>query len=281
VLPAVLALLAAAGYGAADFLGGLKSKALSAFAVIAVSQGATLLGVALVTGVSGVSMPEVRYLLFGAFAGLAGAVGIVALYRGLAVGAMGIVAPITATGVAIPVVVGVLRGERPGAVQVAGLVLALAGVVLASFEVSGERSGRRGAVAAGVGYALVGAVGVGLFFTALDAASEGGVLWALLMQRAVLVALVAAVAGARRTSLRIPRRDLLAVLAVGVLDIGANAAFAYASTRGLLSLVAVLGSLYPVVTILLARVILGEQIDGLQRVGVVVALTGIICITAG
>ena len=280
MLAALMALAAAAGYGTADFLGGLKSRTLPAATVIVVSQGATLIVVAAVTAAAGGAPPAARYLLFGAAAGLAGAVGILALYRGLAVGAMGIVAPITATGVAIPVAVSFARGERPTTPQVAGLALAFVGVLLASLEPS-SLIARRASVAAGVGYALIGAVGVGLFLTFIDAASDGSILWALFSQRLVLVALVLGVALGRRAELRLSRPDLRVVLVIGALDMGANALFAYASTRGLLSLVAVLSSLYPVVTVLLARAVLGERIAGLQRFGVVVALAGIICITAG
>ena len=192
---------------------------------------------------------------------------------------MGIVAPITATGAAIPVAVGLASGERPSWPQAAGLALAVAGVVLASLEPRGEDGGVP--VAAGVGLAVFAAVAIGLFLTALDAASEGSILWALLLQRIVLVALVLAVALARRAQLSLDRRDLRAVLAIGVLDMCSNVAFAIATTKGLLSLVAVLGALYPVTTVLLARFVLGERIRAAQRVGVVCAFGGIVLITAG
>jgi drug/metabolite transporter (DMT)-like permease len=280
MVAALLALAAAVGWGSADFLGGLKSKTLPLTAVIIVSQGAALLVVVAAVAGTGEGPPAGRYVLYGVLAGLAGTAGILALYRGLAVGAMGIVAPITATGAAIPVAVGVARGERPGWVQAAGLVLACIGVVLASLE-PGARSGVRAPIAAGVGLALAAAVAIGLFFTALDAASDGSVLWALLLQHAVLVPLVLAGAIVRRDRLTLAPRDLRTVLAIGALHICANALFAYASTRGLISLVAVLGSLYPVTTVVLARVVLGERHAAIQRAGVVAALAGVVLITAG
>jgi drug/metabolite transporter (DMT)-like permease len=192
---------------------------------------------------------------------------------------MSIVAPITATGAVIPVVVGVATGERPTPLQGAGLLLALAGVGLAARRHGGEELGPR--LAAGVGLALLAAVGIGSFLVALDAASEGGVPWALLVQRAVCLGVVLAAAASVRPHVGLPPVDLVPMLAIGALDISANALFAVASTRGLVSLVAVLASLYPVTTIMLARVLLGERIARAQQLGVASALAGVVLVTAG
>jgi drug/metabolite transporter (DMT)-like permease len=212
-------------------------------------------------------------------AGIAGAVGIAALYRGLAVGSMSIVAPITATGAVIPVAVGVSTGERPTALQGAGLALALGGVVLAARQPGGETL--RGRVAAGVGLALLAALGIGSFLVALDAASEGGVAWALLVQRSVCLGLVLAAGALLRTGVNVSRVDLAPMVAIGALDMAANALFAVASTRGLVSVVSVVASLYPVTTVVLARLLLAERISRAQQVGVAGALMGVVLITAG
>jgi drug/metabolite transporter (DMT)-like permease len=279
VIAVALALGAAVAWGAADYLGGLKSRVVATTVVVVVGQFTGLLLVGAVVVGSGDGPPEGRFVGYAVLAGLAGAVGIAALYRGLAVGSMSIIAPITATGAVIPVVAGIATGERPTQLQGAGLALALGGVVLAARQDSGGQVGAR--VAAGVGLALIAALGIGSFLLALDAASEGGVPWALLIQRTTCVVLVLAVVAFVRPSFRVGWRNAAPMVAIGALDMSANALFALASTRGLVSVVSVLASLYPVTTVLLARVLLGERVAKLQQAGVVAALTGVVLVSAG
>jgi drug/metabolite transporter (DMT)-like permease len=279
MLAVALALGAAVAWGAADFLGGLKSRAVATIVVVAFGQATGLVLVAAFVAARGEGFPETRFFVYAVLAGIAGAVGIAALYRGLAVGSMSIVAPITATGAVIPVAVGVSTGERPTALQGAGLALALGGVVLAARQPGGETL--RGRVAAGVGLALLAALGIGSFLVALDAASEGGVAWALLVQRSVCLGLVLAAGALLRTGVNVSRVDLAPMVAIGALDMAANALFAVASTRGLVSVVSVVASLYPVTTVVLARLLLAERISRAQQVGVAGALMGVVLITAG
>jgi len=275
----ILALAASLSWGVGDFLAGLSSRRLQLLTVLVVSQAAGLTSLALLVAVRGEGPPEARYLLYAALAGIAGAVGLAALYRGLAVGSMSVVAPISATAAVIPVAAGVITGERPSAAQGAGIALALAGVVLASRERPAEGGGRR--VAEGVGLALVAAVSFGLLLVALGAASDGDAPWATLSMRATSFSLLAATALVVRPSLALGRNDLAVLAFIGVLDAAGNALFAMATTESLLSVVSVLAQLYPVVTVLLARVILGERISRLQMVGVVAAFGGIALITGG
>ena len=279
MIAVLLALGAAVAWGAADFLGGIKSRVVATIVVVAIGQATGLALVGAVVIAQGEGPPEARYLGYAVLAGFAGALGIAALYRALAVGSMSIVAPITATGAVIPVIAGVATGERPTTVQGAGLALAFGGVILAARQDSSDLASGR--VAAGVGIALLAAVGIGAFLLALDAASEGGVPWALLVQRSVCVAIVLAVAAFVRPRFRVGWRNAGPMVAIGVLDMSANALFALASTRGLVSVVSVLASLYPVTTVLLARLLLGERIARPQQVGVVVALAGVVLISAG
>ena len=274
-----LGLAASLSWGLADFLGGVKTRQLNVLVVLVISQAFGALLVALIIAGRGQGPPATEYLVYGVLGGLSGLAGLAAFYRGLAVGAMAVVAPIAATGAAIPVTVGIATGDRPGAIQVAGLVLALAGVVLASREVGQE--GARTKVAAGTGLALVAALGFGGFFVGLDAASDGDVLWALLAARSFDVLLLVAIALALRPGHDLSPRDVRDVAAVGLFDVAANALFALASTEGLVSVVAVLASLYPVVTIFLARLILKERVRRVQGVGVVLALSGVAAIAAG
>lgn len=273
-----LALGASISWGVADFLGGLKSRRLHVLTVLLLSQAVGMLLVGALVAVRGEGPPDARFLFFGALAGLSGLIGLSAFYRGLAVGAMSVVAPISATGAAIPVAVGVATGDRPSEIQAVGLVLALVGVVVASRE-EGPAGSRR--LAAGTGLALAAAAGFGGFFVGMDAASDGGVLWALLAARVFDVALLAAVAVLLRPGHPTSARDTRDIVAVGCFDVAANALFALASTEGLVSLVAVLASLYPVVTILLARAVLGERVRRSQAIGVALALGGVAAIAGG
>ena len=275
-----LALATALIWGAVDFVAGVKSRSSGALAVIALSQPAGLVLIAVLTAARGESPPDRAHLLYAAAAGAASVVGLTALYQGLAVGLMSVVAPITATGAAIPVVVGILRGEDPSWLQAIGLPIALLGVVLASLVPRGTGSGG-GRVAAGVGLALVGALGLGGFFVAFDEASEGSIWWAVLIQRVTLVGLLVVPAIVMRDRLVPRRRDVWPIVAIGLCDVTALTMLAEATTRGLLSVVSVVSALYPIGTVLLAQLVLGERISLPQRLGVASACAGVGLVSAG
>lgn len=277
-MAALLALLSSVLWGGSDFLGGTVSRRLAAPVVVGASQLVGLLAVTAVTAGLGELGGPSGYLPWAVGAGLAGLVGLVAFYSALAIGTMGVVSPIAALGVVVPVLVGLLRGERPGTVQVFGIVLAVVGVVLASGP---ELSGRAGARPLLLAVLAAFAFGLALLFIA-----EGGrtsTLMTLVAMRATSVAVMVVVLGAaaRRTSLGLRAGDVPVITVMGLGDVGANLAFGVASTKGLVSVVAVLGSLYPVVTVLLARVVLAERLARVQNVGVAVALAGVVLIAAG
>ena len=279
MLAVALGLAASLSWGISDFLGGLKSRTLELLGVLLPSQGAGLVLVAAIVALRAEPVPGGRHVAYACLSGLAGAVGLAAFYRGLAVGAMAVVAPISGTAAAIPVAFGLITGERPSGLQAVGIGLAIAGVALASRELPEEGGGPR--VAAGVGLALLSALGFGSFFVAMDAASGPDLFWAIFFNRATSVTALVLAALALRPRLRPSRADLGVLLSIGLLDISANALFAAASTRGLVSLVAVLASLYPVVTVLLARLVLGERVRRVQQAGVAAALAGVALISAG
>lgn len=274
-----LGLAASVSWGLADFIGGVKTKALGPLSVLAVSQGLALLLLAVIVAASGAEPPSGEAALAAGGAGLAGVVGLGALYRGLAVGAMAVVAPIAALGAGIPVAVGIATGDRPSAVAAAGILVALAGVALAAREEAPEGESAR--LAVGAGLAMGAALGIGLFLVGIDAASDDGVLWALLCARGASVALVLAAVAVARPGLADARPHLGAVAAIGVLDLGANGLFAVATTEGLVSVASVCSSLYPVVTILLARALLKERVRASQQAGVVLVMLGVVAIAAG
>jgi drug/metabolite transporter (DMT)-like permease len=280
-----LALLSSLLWGSADFVGGLLSRRLPAVLVVWASQLAGLISVAIVATASGALDDPGGYLPWAVASGLAGVVGLVAFYAALAAGTMGVVSPIAALGVVVPVVVGLARGERPSALQLVGIAVAVAGVVLASGP---EISGRAGARP--LALAVVAAVGFGLALLFIAEGSSHSTLMTLVSMRATSVTvlgvtLVVLALRARRAGVtyspRPTMRDGGLLALVGIGDAGANLAFGVASTRGLVSLAAVLGSLYPVVTVLLALVLLHERLGRAQTVGVVGALAGVLLIGTG
>jgi len=278
VLAVALGLAASVSWGISDFLGGIKSRTLELLTVLVLSQGMGLLLIAVVVGVRGEPAPDGAHVVLACLSGVAGVAGLASFYRGLAIGAMAVVAPISSTAAAIPVAFGLITGERPAGFQVVGISVAIAGVALASRELPEDEAPR---LAAGAGLALLSALGFGSFFVTMDVASEKDVFWAIFFNRATSLSLLLAFALALRPRLSVRRPDVGALLAIGALDISANGLFAAATTEGLVSLVAVLASLYPVVTILLARLVLGEHIRRLQQAGVVAVLLGVALISAG
>ncbi|HEX7526960.1 MAG TPA: DMT family transporter [Gaiellaceae bacterium] len=275
----LLALAASLSWGVADFGAGVGSRRLSVPLVIAASQAAGLVFVVLVLAVFRPSVPTGAQLAWGGLAGAVGVLGLLAFYRALSIGAMGIVGPISATGVVVPLVYGLARGERPSTLQLAGVGLAVVGVIAASVERHvGLHDSRIGA---GVGFALLAALGFGCSITALSKAAAGGALWAPLSMRVVGVPLIMCVVLFLRPSTEGLRASWWLLIGIGICDTGANMLFGLASTRALLSVVSVLASLYPVVLVALARVLLHERIAKHQLGGVVLALTGVALISAG
>lgn len=280
MLPIASALTSSLCWGLADFVGGLQSRRLPVLVVLLVSQGAALAAAAVVALLSGDALPPAGRIALGMGAGVAGVLALACFYRALAIGTMSIVAPIAATGAVVPVVVGMATGDRPGGAQIAGMALAMAGVVLASREIHDDAEKAANARLA-ILLALVTALGFGLFFVGMSRAADGGVLWALVTARVASVSCVGLLAAGTRPSFAGVRPALGPLIAIGLLDGAANGLYAFATTEGLLSVVAVLGSLYPVITILLARVVLGERVRRIQELGIAGAVVGVALIAAG
>ncbi len=275
----LLALTASFAWGFADFGAGVATRRLQLFVVAAISQTAGLAVAATVVLISGRAAPSATDLAWAAGAGLVGAVGLTAFYRAMAIGTMGIIGPITATAASIPVAYGLARGERPSVLQAIGVGLAVVGVVAASVERLPGGGGRK--VGPGVGLALVAALAFGCALIGLSRAASGGIAWAAFMMRLAVVPVVIAAAFAVKGRLPASSKLWLLLVAVGVIDSGATLLYAAATTKGLLSVVAVLSSLYPIVIVVLARVVLSERIARPQLAGVAVALAGVGLISAG
>jgi uncharacterized membrane protein len=289
-------------WGAADFFGGIQSRRLPALTVAFWSQVAG--GLALATALAVLAIQGTRpagpEVAWGLAAGVGSGCALVLFYRGLAEGTMSVVAPISACGAIVPVTAALLTGNQPGTIAALGVVAAITGVVLVSRPTLGPTApsvgaarppgtpGRAGRV---VAMALGSALGFGLFYVFVDAGtaategtaaaartsgSHGSPLWVIAgarMSSLVVLSTIALVS--RRSALHWPGRRIGAVALVGIGDTGANLLFAYAATTGNLAVVGVLGSLYPVATVILARWLLGERLSGGQNAGVALALTGV------
>ena len=242
------------------------------------TAGLVIAGVLVVA--SGKPAPGAHEAIWALASGLAGVIGLGAFYRGLAVGTMSIVAPVSSTGVALPVLVGLIGGDRISAGQALGLVCAVVGVVLAGRE-AGEDAESGAAARQGLLLALAAAVGFGTYFVGAAEAAPGGVLWTVLLARVAAVPILALLAAVRRVPLVPARTDALKLCLIGALDLGATGLYALATTKGDLAIVAVLGALYPVTTVLLARGLLGERLSRVQDLGVLAALAGVALIVAG
>src|SRR4051794_37806017 len=274
-----LALAASLCWGVGDFIGGSKSRVLPVLVVLVCSQVVGLVWIGGVALVAQEPVPGGREIVLAAASAVAGTAGLVCFFRAMAIGKISLVVPIAATAAVVPVVVGIATGDRPGPLQIVGMLVALAGAVMASREPGEE--GERGSLAAGVLLAALSALLIGFFFLAIDGASDGGAVWASLVNRITSVTLLLVAAAVVRPKLTAARPHLPALAAAGTLDVSANLLFAAATTKSLISLVSVAGSLYPVITVLLARVLLHERVHRIQEAGVVAALGGVILIAAG
>jgi drug/metabolite transporter (DMT)-like permease len=274
----LLALGAALSWGAGDFLGGIATRRIGVLTVLALSQAVGLAGVLLWVLIAGEAFPGVGKLLPAAAAGVSGLVGLAALYRGFAVGAMGIVAPISAAAPLVPLTVDAAHGITPATVQWIGVAFVLAGIVTLSREPS-ALGGQR--LAAGASLSVVAALGFGGFIVGLDAGSDESAPWAVVAARSTSVAIALLAVAVTSTSLRAPRPLLPVLVGVGVFDTAANVAVAFATTKGAAGMVSVLSALYPVVTVVLARFVLGERLGRARRVAGGVTLAGAALVAVG
>ena len=270
----LLALGSAVLYGSADFLGGLASRRANTLAIVVASQGCGLTVLVLSLPLWPAATPTTPDLVWGGVAGLAGGVGVALLYRALAVGRMAVVAPTTAVcAVMIPVVTAVLLGERLAPLTLLGVALAIVAIVLVSQQkaAAGSVAARAGALPPGVGLALQSGVAIGLFFLALaETRAEAG-MWPLVAARAVSVTLFGVIALIAARPLRLAAPVARIAIAGGSLDMAANALYLLATRYGPLSVAVTLSSLYPASTVILARIVLGERLNGWQITGVACA----------
>ncbi len=307
-MTAVLALLASLVWGTSDFMGGVVSRRVRPLVVVAIAHAIALASLLVVAAVAGSFSAKLGYLPWAVAAGAVGLISLVAFYGALSTGTMGIVAPIAGTGAVVPVVVGLLSGESPSGWQIAGIAAAVGGVVLASGPELTGRGGPDGGGSRPLVLAVVAAVGFGTVFVLIDRAAKHNVVMTLVAMRVTSVSIVAMLGLGyllRRRVRTAPGpadtvpvdtvpidivpcgrewgvhwKQLPVIAIVGWTDAGANGLYGAAARHGLVSVTAVLASLYPAVTVLLARFVEGERMRPIQNIGVGLAMCGVVLLAA-
>lgn len=269
-------LAAAVCWGAGDFSGGLATKHNSVYSVTVVSQ---LIGLLLLPGLVllvGDPLPPVVDMLWGGFAGIFGALGLVVFYRGLAMGRMGVIAPVTSVmTAAIPVAFGLLTAGLPETHRLIGIIIAFFAVWFVSQSDGGQELDRYS-----LGVGLLAGITFGVFFIFLDRASSTTATWPLIATRFASLSMLFVAARFRSQPVGLPRQRVGVVMLAGLFDTGGNVFFALAAHAGRLDIAAVLSSFYSAGTVLLAWIILKEPVSRRQGVGIIAALVAVTLISA-
>lgn len=277
-LAVIYGLLSAAIWGAGDFSGGVASKRSNTFTVVIFSQ---VVGILLLIGLALAfkePFPSMGAMFWGGVAGVAGGLGLILFYRGLSQGRMGIVAPVAGVvSATIPVVVGLFIEGLPGTLQLVGFGLAITAVWFVSQGDGDNGSDTRWIE---IGLPVLAGIGFAVFLIVIDRVSESGIFWPLVGARIMAITVLTIIAVATGQLERPPIDGLPLIVVVGAFDMGGNAFYALAAAAGRLDIAAVLGSLYPASTILLARFLLKERMSFQQSLGVVGALVAIVLIAA-
>jgi drug/metabolite transporter (DMT)-like permease len=273
----VLALGASLAWGFGDFFGPLQGRTLGALRALVYVQLGGLVAIAVIVALRGEGPADAAVLL-AIPAAISGTLGLYAYYRGAAVGALSIVAPIAGVSAVVPVAFGIATGDRPSPWQLFGIACALGGVYLAARE-PGRTGGSK--VAAGVGLALLAALGFGGYFPPMHVAGNADFWWASLIFRITSTSVILVAVAIVRPNLRVRAAQVRFLALIGVVDMLGNMLFAASSSHGLVSITSVLASLYPIITVFLARMILKEQVARSQELGVGFTLAGVALISAG
>lgn len=278
----LLGLLASVSWGVADFFGGLASRRVRATLAVVLSQAVGLVALLLLLPLFVSERISAEAVGWGAASGAAGGLGLLFLYRGLGRGVMSVVAPVSAVvGASLPVLVDLISGKEVGAVTLSGLLVALAALALVSSNQEGRAPGPRDWVGGGLLDGLLAGIGFGTFFVLFARTGDASAYWPLVFLRVASVTMLTAIALAARSFHRTDRRASLLLIVAGILDVTANLSYLAGTRSGLTSVVAVLASLYPAVTVLMARAVLQERLHRLQVAGLVGAGVGIALIALG
>jgi drug/metabolite transporter (DMT)-like permease len=279
MLAVVLALAASLCIGTADFLGGSQVRRTSLWTVILIGPLGGVVIMAVVVIVRGHALPP-AVVLPGLGAGVLLALTLASLYQAMAIGVMSIIVPIVSLSAIVPVIVGLARGERPTALQLAGVVIALGGTVLAARQKSAGKH-HQSTSRASVLLAVLSASTAGFVLVLYAKGAETDPYWTVFLTRTTTVVVFALAFAAVRPGLKLTRSTAAPILAIGVLDASGHTLFSVASTLGLLSIISVLTSVYPVFVVILAYIFVHERLSRTQLLGVTAALVGVALMAAG
>jgi len=275
----LLGLSCSLAWGVADYVAGVESRRRALAVVLVVSQAAGMTGALVIVLVSGEVLPDLGTAVAAAASGGLLITAIASFYHALTMGKMGVVAPVVATSAVIPVLAGIAAGDRLSTGQAVGIVMCCVGVVLATRHKPDENDGYN--LRRGVGFALIAMASFGCFLVLFEGASSDSLFWSVTLSRAVAMgAVLAWLSAAAGAVPRLRQQGGWRLAAIGLLDICALTCFGLAAERGLLSVVAVLASLYPAVTVVLARLLLDERLARVQAAGIAMALTGVVALAA-
>ena len=278
MLAVSLALIACLNWGISGFLAGMKSRIMPVLTLLVFSSMASLAMFIIIMGARGVPFPRDPRLLYAVMGGACGVGALYCLYRGLAVGAISVVVPVSSLCALVPVLTGLAIGEVLHPIQVFGILFAIGGGLMVSLEKNIDANKKR--FASGILPALGAALGFGVFFVVMDLAGTVDPIWAAMISRASFFLFLLPAVLLKRPCLKVKTTHLPAVFAIGILDGSAALAYTTATTKGLLSLVSVISALYPAVSVILAAFILKERLRGLQFFGVALAIMGVTLISA-
>ena len=279
MLAVSLALIACLNWGISGFLAGMKSRIMPVLTLLVFSSMASVAMFIIIMGARGVPFPRDPRLLYAVMGGACGVGALYCLYRGLAVGAISVVVPVSSLCALVPVLTGLAIGEVLHPIQVFGILFAIGGGLMVSLEKNIDANKKR--FASGILPALGAALGFGVFFVVMDLAGTVDPIWAAMISRSSFFLFLLPAVLLKRPCLKVKTTHLPAVFAIGILDGSAALAYTTATTKGLLSLVSVISSLYPAVSVILAAFILKERLRGLQFFGVALAIMGVTLISAG
>ncbi|MCP4669782.1 MAG: DMT family transporter [Desulfobacula sp.] len=278
MLSILLSIAACFGWGVADFIGGLKSRYLPTLSILFISTTIGVLLLSVIIILSGNPLPRDPSLFWAIPSGFIGLISMFLLYRGLAIGTMTILAPISATGVILPVIWGMLCGDDMSGLQLLGIGSAILGSLLAAMEK--EKNLNKKHLTKGIGYAFSAAIFIGFYFIFMDKAAVHHPVWASMIMRLCTLFFLLPFLILSRLPMGVGRSHLPIILIMGIIDTLAAFSFTIAVSKGMLSEVAVISCLYPAVTALLSSFIVKERIQKKQSLGIIFAIAGVVLISA-
>jgi len=279
MLTVLLSLTACLGWGLADYLAALKSRSLPIIFVLVIPQAIGLFAIIPFLLYNMSSWPPIDTLIFGFLAGCFAIIGMASLYRGMAIGPIGLVSLITSMCAVIPILFDLIMGNWLSLMQTIGIIFVLISIILLRGKTA--EANFKKPKASGIGFGFLAALAIGILYILMDAASNSDPYWASMVERTTMTALLVAGFAIKKPAYKIQKSDLPVLAVIGVLNSLSVVAFAVATTMGMISIVSVVVSLYPIVPIFLAAVLLHERLTRNQTIGVVLALSGIIMVSAG